>query len=155
MESRSPDPSLRTQVPYAVALIIADGFYRDSVSGKSTLLGTFSVIGAEQFPLKHPYMVVYFVLADGLGTLPLTIKIVRVNGIGNPDEDEVILEASTTVTFPDVTIMQEGMFYLRDATFPVPGEYRVQLLVQGEQLMERRIAVAKVGERGAGGEPGE
>jgi len=53
--------------PYALALVVCDAIWRDPSTGKRTILGCFSVIGAKSFPTKHPIMSVYAAVTDAHG----------------------------------------------------------------------------------------
>jgi hypothetical protein len=43
--------------PYCLAMVLCDQVYRDAISGKFTLLGTFSTVGAQKYPLTIIFMV--------------------------------------------------------------------------------------------------
>ena len=53
------------QVRYCLAMVICDAIRRDPATGKFTLLGTLSVVGAAEFPSQHILLAVYMPLTDG------------------------------------------------------------------------------------------
>ncbi len=124
--------------PIVLAMLICDAIHRDPGTGKSTLLGTFSTIGATQFPAIHPFMGVFVVLTGGRGKVPLELRLVTV------DEDHTILSARVEVEFPDPRAAVELAMNVQNAQYDEPGEYRVQLYCGHELLSERRIMVFEV-----------
>ncbi|MCH8147908.1 MAG: hypothetical protein IH987_07925 [Planctomycetes bacterium] len=129
-----------TVEPYALALVVADNVHRDPGTGKVTILGTFSVIIAKEFPAKHGIIVIYFVLTDGHGKSDCTIRLVTV------DEDVTIAEATAEVDFSDPRAIVEGVVAMQGVVFPSAGEYRLQLVAGTTLLLERRIIVQKAGQ---------
>ena len=133
------------QEPYVLAMLICDAIWKDPSTGKSFLLGTFSSIAAMEFPVVHPVMGVYIVLTDGRGKIPLKLQLV------SADEDDIIAGVETDVLFEDPRAVLELTLHLQNATFPGPGEYRLQLFSGSTPLMERRLVLVKL-ERAEGHE---
>jgi len=48
------------------------------------------------------------------------------------------------VEFPDPIAICEGEVNFSGLTFPLPGEYRLQLVSAGELIIERRLLVMSV-----------
>jgi hypothetical protein len=126
------------QAPMCLALILSEGIYRDSISGKRTLFGMFSTLFAPEFPATHSFMAVYCVLTDGYGSTSITLK------IEGPDGSETIPEMNGIVEFTDPRLVVELDFILQNVVFPTPGEYRIQVYGAGEFLLERRLMVAEI-----------
>jgi len=125
--------------PYPLAMVIADAIWRDPATGKRTILGCFSSIGAKEFPVVHPQLAVYVALTDGRGTVPFKIQMVDVD-----DEAEPIFQAEAEVEFGDPRMAVEMDFHFGGITLPHAGEFRIQLIASGEFLLERRIIVQQL-----------
>jgi hypothetical protein len=127
------------QPPLALAMIISDAIWIDPSTGKKTILGVFSAIGGNEFPLTLPQIVVYVALTDARGIVPLTLRLVDVDEIRGP-----IIEMYLSPDFVDPVTILEVTPHLKDVVFPEPGEYRLQLLTGGDLIIERRIPVMPV-----------
>jgi hypothetical protein len=129
----------RAVAPYALALVVCDAIYLDPATGKRTLLGCFSTIGAPEFPATHPMLAVYAAVTDAHGTVPLTLRLV------DADEGrEPVFEVTNEISCPDPRTVVEINFAVGNLRFPAPGEYRLQLLSGGMPLLERRILLLKI-----------
>ena len=129
-------PTPGSLTPYPLAMVICDGAWRDPYTGKWTLIGTFSIIGGEAFPLAHPILTVYVALTDGRGKFPIKIQLVDVDEIEEP-----LLEMEQESEFSDQRVVGELVFQASGVMFPAPGEYRLMLFANGEFLIERQIIV--------------
>lgn len=125
--------------PYALALVVCDSVYMDASSGKRTLLGLFSTIGAPSFPTKHPMLSVYAAITDAHGTIPLTLRLVDAAEARKP-----VMESTTEVCPPDPRTVVEVNFAAGNLEFPAPGEYRLQLRSGTTPLLERRIVLFQI-----------
>ena len=128
--------------PYALALIVCDAIWRDPGTGKRTILGCFSVIGAKSFPTKHPLIAVYAAVTDAHGVVPITLRLVDMDESGPP-----LAELKVEPKVEDPRAVLELDFGLMNVVLPAPGEYRLQLKSLETLLMERRIVVMKIGEQ--------
>jgi len=115
---------------------VCDGCWRDPYTGKFTLIGTFSTIGGDSFPLSHPILTVYAALTDGLGTVPVRLQLVDVD----EDEQPLFIQDSA-FDFKDPRVVAELVFVASGIQFQHPGEYRLQLFTNDEFMIERRILV--------------
>jgi hypothetical protein len=95
-----------------------------------------SAILAPIFPYTHPALAIYLALTDGRGKMPLTLRL-----IDGEDASPPVFTAEGLLDFPDPTQVIEAGFACQRVQFPQPGEYRLQLLVNGELLLERRLLV--------------
>jgi hypothetical protein len=128
-------PSLM-QLPQVLTMTIAEVVHRDGCTGKYSLLGLHNTIAAPTFPCTHPSLAVYLALTDGRGKTPLTLRL-----IDGEEERPPVFTVEALLDFPDPTQVVEGAFTCQRLQFPQPGEYRLQLLVAGELLLERRLFV--------------
>lgn len=127
-------------IPFPLAMVLCDFIHRDPGTGKCTLIGTFSTIGAKQFPNIHPLFCLYVALTDGRGDLRVRVDLVKLDAAG----DSTIFESESLVVFEDPLAILELGFFLEKVTFDTEGEYRIRLHVENEFLLERRlIAMAK------------
>jgi len=126
--------------PLVLAMVICDAVWQDAATGKFFLLGVFSSISAKKFPATHPMLAVWFALTDLRGKTPLKLRLVTV------DEDAILCEeAGELADVGDPRVVAEIALHLQGVQFPMPGEYRMQLLGQeGALLAERRIMVLQI-----------
>lgn len=127
--------------PYALAMVICDWIWRDPYTGKRTIIGTFSVIGARKFPAVHPILSIYTAFTDGRGKVPIKLRIVDVD-----EESEPLFEVEQEIDIPDPRAIGEFDAHAMGISFPSPGEYRVQLFACNEMIIERRILVHQIPE---------
>jgi hypothetical protein len=125
--------------PSALALVLCDAIWTDPGTGKKFLLGCFGAISAREFPAAHPILSAYILLTNGRGSKPFRVLIVDV------DEDrEPISEINGDVNFPDIrTVVAIDAVFL-GLSFPAAGEYRMQVFVGGEFIIERSILVLQI-----------
>lgn len=122
--------------PYPLAMVICDAIWLDPFTGKRTIIGTFSAIGATEFPMVHPIMSVYAALTDGRGKVQMRLVLVDAN-----EEREPIFSMDSDVEIPDPRAVLEWNATANNLVFPAPGEYRMQLFADGTLLVERRIVI--------------
>jgi hypothetical protein len=122
------------QPPQILALILADQVYQDDSSGRFSILGIRSALGARIFPWKQTQLAVYAVLTDGRGKTTVRLRLIDVEGTREP-----VLEYETIAEFLDPTDDVQVIFHLRDLVFPEPGDYRLQVEAAGQLLCERRL----------------
>ena|SRR5208337_4308772 len=65
--------------PYHLAMVICDNIHVDPATGKRTLLGTFSVIHTNTFPVAIPLMAVYVSITECRGKFTAWLQIVDVD----------------------------------------------------------------------------
>ena len=126
--------------PLPLAMVICDAIWQDPSTGKATLLGLFSEIGARAFPTMHPMLAVHIALTDGQGTMSIKLQLVDVD-----EELEPLFVVEGQFDFPDPRAIINMNVQMRSISFPTAGEYRLQLFARGEFLLERRLIVRQVG----------
>jgi len=130
------DQEIRTVTPFPLAMVVCDSIYRDPYTGKFTLIGTFSTISANQFPVRHPHLFVYAALTGGRGKIPLRVEVV------DTDESEILAKLTGEVdNRNDPRAIQELAFGFAGLVFPKQGEYRIALYANNEFMVERRLLV--------------
>jgi hypothetical protein len=120
--------------PEVLSLLVCDQIITDRVTGKQSLIGLFSVIHALRYPVTHPQLAVFASLTGGHGEVGLTIRVVDANEARRPlVEGRGAVQFATPLAIANIALQFHGM------TFAEPGEYRVQLLSEGELLREARL----------------
>ncbi len=137
-----------TPNPEVLALLVCDQIITDRLTGKQSLIGLFSVIHSPRFPASHPQLSVFASLTGGHGTAQLTIRIVDVNETRRP-----LVQGQGQVQFTNPLAIANLALQFHGLTFPEPGDYRVQLLSNGELMREARLRVLQARRRPPGAPP--
>jgi hypothetical protein len=144
--------------PYCLAMVLCDAVHRDTTTGKYTILGTFSTLGARKFPAQLQFCV-YYSITDGLGPTTLRLRLVDARcGIANgvDDAESVVFEASADFDFENPLLVLEAVMAVKT---PIPNEglYHCELWAGDELLMSRRLlaALTPVQQQGDKGEDDE
>jgi hypothetical protein len=119
-------------------MVLCDHVWTDPSTGKRTLIGTYSTLAAQTFPATHVELAVYACLTEGHGKSPIRLRISDVDDARPP-----VFEAHEELGFPHPRAIQEIVFSIRNLAFTQPGDYRVQLFVHDEFIIERSLAVTK------------
>ena len=127
-------------VPMALALLFCDAIYLDPATGKRSLLGCFSAIASKEFPAAYPSLAIYAALTDGYGKEELTLQLIDVG-----EERPPVFADKIAMEFQDPRVVFEIQCVKMPVLFPLPGEYRLQLLCRGAIVIERRIIVMNTG----------
>ena len=124
--------------PYCLAMVLCDSVYRDSTTGKCTILGTFSAFQASSFPSSLRFCI-YFAVTDGIGPARFKIRLVHSDSL--LDESDEAIE----FTLPEVQIESplavNESFVLIQTVLNRPGQYHCELYVNDEPLMTRKLLV--------------
>lgn len=122
--------------PYCLAMILCDGVHVDSTTGKQTILGTFSTVGAPTYPAKVR-LCVYFAITDAQGDYRLVFQIVD-SGHAFDDQSTPIVSLEMDAHSPSPLAVCEG-FFGGDTELPKPGVYHCELIADGNLIMSRRL----------------
>src|SRR5438552_31128 len=101
---------MEKQPPNPLALIVADSIHVDPGSQKKTILGTFSNIFSQSFPVAHPLIAVYAVATDGYGPTEFMIRIVDV------DDTNELASVTIHVDFEDPRAVVEMPAFFTNVT---------------------------------------
>jgi hypothetical protein len=115
-------------------MLICDAVWSDPWTGKKTLIGTFSHIVANAFPLAHPFLAVFLALADARGKFPVKVRLV-----GSDEDAPPLMEVEAEVSNDDPRAVVELVLNFNGVVLPAPGEYRLQAHAANEFLIERRL----------------
>jgi hypothetical protein len=124
-----------SQPPEVLAMILCDLIITDAETHKKSLIGLFDRIEAVDLPCEVHELHLYLSLTDGHGAVPVAIACVP--AVGN----EELFRGQVEVLFASPLEVVELQFVFPRARFPRPGEYRFQLLVDGQLLRERKFFV--------------
>lgn len=121
--------------PSLLAWITCDGVHLDPSSGKHTILGVFSNIKAQSFPVIHPYMVWFLTLTD---VQPGKHQIRMSMGL-DPLNPNLRLEREFESQSPlhRINLINE----LRNLGFEQPGDYSILIEVDDEPILATNLTV--------------
>ena len=122
------------QIPVAIGVHLCEQVIFEAETSNITLVNCFSSRRVEQFPATISFVVVAF-LTDGDGEMPVNILIHRL------DTFEEIYRHSTNVQFANPLRTVRLWLRIRERSFPIEGSYQVSLLIDGEPVARRRLAV--------------
>jgi hypothetical protein len=122
--------------PKVLAMLVADRAHLDPATRKLSLFGIFDGFAGPRLPVVVPRLVVYVALTEGRGTVPFVLRIVDAD-----EADEPAHEFRGEVSFPDPLHTAYIVHDVQGLPFRRAGHYRVQLLVRGHVLFERRLEV--------------
>ncbi len=121
--------------PQLLAWLTCDGVHIDPATGKHTILGVFSNIRAQRFPVTHPFMVWFITLTDcSPGQHQVRISL----GL-DPTQMQPLLERNFESPGPlqRINLLNE----VRNLTFPKSGEYSILIEVDDEPLLATSMNV--------------
>jgi len=121
-------------------MVLCDGVHRDATTGKFTILGTFSTLGAKEFPAQVRFCV-YYAITDGLGPTALRLRIIDAscgiaNGVG--EDEGMVFSASSQFDFENPLLVLEAAVSI-GVVLPQAGLYHCELWAGDELLMSRRL----------------
>jgi hypothetical protein len=126
--------------PYCLAMVLCDNVHRDATTGKFTILGTFSTVGAQDYPLPIRFFV-YFAVTDGHGQFPVSLRIASattdISGEAS-DQNEVFNQKLGDMNFPSPLAVIESVAIVQ-VLLNEPGHYHCELHVGEKILMSRRL----------------
>ncbi|REJ72394.1 MAG: hypothetical protein DWQ29_21325 [Planctomycetota bacterium] len=119
-------------------MVVCDAIWTDPGTNKHTLLGTFTEITAQEFPVMHRHLAVYVEATGGRGKMPIVIR-----GV-DADENHEVFKIEAEATANDPRSVLQLSFNIPVVEFPEAGEYRIQFYANGEFMVERRILLKPV-----------
>ena len=125
--------------PHVLAMVLCDQVIIDARTGKQSIIGSFSVIHSPRFPLRYPCLTVYAALTEGRGKTPLQLRL-----IDSEEENKPVIDRTMNIAFQDPRQVCELHSAFYNIQFPQSGEYRFQLMHEGEPLMERRLLLRRI-----------
>jgi hypothetical protein len=123
-----PEPPAEKPVP--LAMLIADHIYQDRSSGKWVVAGVLSALVARELPMTQQVLEIFFQLTNIHSTS--TVRLV----IEHADGDLKVLGVEGRANAPSPLDVVSQKISLRNVPFQKPGKYWVQLLHEGEILIQ-------------------
>ncbi len=112
-----------------LAFLTCDGIHIDPLSGKHTILGIFSNLRGERFPVVHPRMIWFLTLMDvPVGKHNLTIS------IGLPTETpRIVVDRDFDSKSPAqrINLIND----IQNLRFKAPGDYGIVIEIDDEPLL--------------------
>ncbi len=128
-----------------ISIIICDEVYRDEVTKKLVIVGTFNRIATQGLPCQHPAMTVLFTLTNGRGKYDLSLS------IEHEKTGATIAELRGPVEVTDPLMMSDVSVKLGNVTFPEAGKYWVTLKADEEIIQQRPFAIKLLESNTSGG----
>lgn len=121
--------------PQLLCWLTCDGVHMDPGTGKHTILGVFSNIKAQRFPVSHPFMVWFLTLTDcAAGQHRMRISV----GL-EPGQKQTLIERPFESQSPlhRINLINE----IRNLTFPAAGDYSIVIEIDDELVLATSLAV--------------
>ncbi|MFA5422569.1 MAG: hypothetical protein WC374_01765 [Phycisphaerae bacterium] len=125
--------------PVLLSAIICDRVIFDRVTGMPSLINILQVLNSPKFPVRSGQLVFFCELTNGHGSTQTTVRLVDVS-----NNEKAVFEKTGTVDFKDVKHVLSLAVSLQGVVFEHPGEYRFQILADGQLLGERMILCRQV-----------
>jgi hypothetical protein len=122
--------------PTLLFSVLCDDVRRED-NGKFILLGLFETIGAAAFPVSHPVLYVMNCWCSGLGSFRQRTRIVA------PDNTKLIEDEETAFTLQGLKAKHRIVARFNNIHFQQPGEYAVEVLLDGELKVRYPLMVEK------------
>jgi hypothetical protein len=133
--------------PELLAFLLCDDVIHDAVTGKRSIIGTFSTVYLEKVPGVYHRFAMYVALTEGRGTQDLRIVISHI------ESGQTVLELRGKMRVGDPTAV--GELGLRIPVLPLPktGAYSVDLYANEKLVACRKFHVTRVAPRRRGQPP--
>jgi hypothetical protein len=123
-------------VPTLLFSILCDDVRRED-NGKFMLIGLFETIGAASFPARHSTLYVMNCWCSGVGAFRQRTRIVT------PENVKLIEDEETQFTLADLKAKHRIVARFNNVQFDTPGEYAVEVLLNGELRVRYPLLVEK------------
>jgi hypothetical protein len=121
----------------AIGLLLCEQLIIEENTRNATPVNCFTHRTVEQFPSEPIAFVVFAVLTDGLGEMPLEFVIHRLDTL------QEIYRSVLSFRFTNPLQNVRCILRIRDCSFPVPGHYQVTLLADNEMIAQRKIVILR------------
>ena len=127
--------------------VLCDDVRRED-NGKLMLIGLFELVGGAHYPMVYPGMAVVTRWCNGQGHYLQRVRLVDA-------ENKVLMETpDSPVDLHDMRATLTAVSLLRNVSFPKPGSYWVEILLDGDLKQRFSLAAAQVGPHPGGPGPG-
>lgn len=126
--------------PHLVYTILCDDV-RQELGGKFSLMGLFETIYANAFPAIHPRFAIVNEWSGGKGEFRVKIRLL------SPNRQDVLSESESAFTQYSETQRHRDISVRFNTTFPAPGTYWIETLLDNEQIGLFPLSLQKVTEK--------
>ena len=126
--------------PVLVHTILCDDV-RQEMGGKFSLMGLFETISAGNFPAVHPRFAIMNEWTGGRGEFTAKIRLLA------PDRKTVISESEAKLTLFNETQHHRDISVRFNTTFPAPGTYWIEMLLDNEQTALVPLPVQQINQQ--------
>jgi uncharacterized protein DUF6941 len=117
-------------LPVCKILCVCDSVATDVVDKRPSLLGLWQSKRVERFPHRIERFVVFALLCDSLGDVPLHVEVVRLDS-----NAVVFFTEPKTGHFGDRMKTVPVIFHIDNCVFPEAGAYVIRLLAFGDKFV--------------------
>jgi hypothetical protein len=126
--------------PVLVHTILCDDV-RQEMGGKFSLMGLFETISAATFPAVHPRFAIMNEWSGGRGEFTARIRLLA------PDRKTVISESEAKLALFNETQHHRDISLRFNTTFPAPGTYWIEMLLDNEQTALVPLPVQQISQQ--------
>ncbi len=126
--------------PILVHTILCDDV-RQEMGGKFSLMGLFETISAATFPAVHPRFAIMNEWSGGRGEFTAKIRLLA------PDRKTVISESEAKLALFNETQHHRDISLRFNTTFPAPGTYWIEMLLDNEQIALVPLSVQQISQQ--------
>ena len=114
---------------------------RQELGGKFSLMGLFESIHASTFPAVHPRFVIVNEWIGGKGNFIVKIRLL------GPDKELVLSESESRLSLQSETQRHRDISVRFNTTFPVPGTYWIETLIDNGRISLTPLVVHQAGQQ--------
>jgi len=126
--------------PVLVHTILCDDV-RQEMGGKFSLMGLFEAISSVNFPAVHPRFAIMNEWSGGRGEFTAKIRLLA------PDRKAVISESEAKLALFNETQHHRDISLRFNTTFPAPGTYWIEMLIDNEQVALVPLPVQQINQQ--------
>jgi len=124
------------QPPLVLAMLVCDDVYTDANTRKMSVMGLHGTIVVSKSSPIAERMTIFVCLTECPSSYSVKVRIIDVNEKYGP-----IGEMVERLDSPDPRAVMQGFYRFDKIIFDQEGEYRGQLVIYNELMLERRLAV--------------
>jgi len=125
--------------PIVLSILVCDSVVVDQLTGRASVQNIVETINATEYPAVCHAITFFCELTNGHGKAAINVRLVDVQ-----EDDKTLVEMGTEVVFKDVKEIYRCILTFGGVNFPHKGEYRVQLILNGELAGERRLVCNEI-----------
>ena len=124
--------------PMGISLMICDQVITEAGTNKKSLIGVFNSLSAGQFPCRHPRICVFVSITGGHGKSQSQVRCIQ------EKTGQALFGAEGAIEFANPNHVVEAVFEFNNVVFPAPGLHCIEVLSDGELVLQRRFAVRQL-----------